>query len=86
MAESLQHVGVREFRDRATQYLAGADPVAITRHGRLIGFYVPVPVDRDETERALQRLADTVERISQRTGMSEDQLADLFDLSQQPPE
>lgn len=86
MADSLQQVGVREFRDRATQYLAGADPVAITRHGRVIGFYVPVPVDRDETERALQRLADTVERISQRTGMSEDQLADLFDLSQQPPE
>lgn len=86
MAEPVRQIGVREFRDRATQYLAGTDPVAITRHGRVIGFYVPVPVDRGETDRALQRLADTVERIRQRTGMSEDELAGLFDLTQQPPE
>ena len=42
MAEPVQHIGIRKFRDRETQYLAGADPVAITRHGRVIGFY-PTP-------------------------------------------
>jgi antitoxin (DNA-binding transcriptional repressor) of toxin-antitoxin stability system len=82
----VRQIGIRDFRNRATQYLAGADPIAITRHGKVIGFYVPVPVDRDETDRALQRLAETVERIRQRTGMGEDELADAFNLSKQLPE
>jgi antitoxin (DNA-binding transcriptional repressor) of toxin-antitoxin stability system len=86
MAEPLRQIGIREFRDRATQYLAGAEPIAISRHGRVIGFYVPVPLDREETDRALQRLAETVERIRQRTGMSEDELANLFDLRKPLPE
>jgi len=86
VAEPVQQVGIREFRDRAKEYLAGADPIAITRHGRVIGFYVPVPPDLDETDRALQRLAETVEQIRQWTGMGEDELAHLFDLRKPPPE
>jgi antitoxin (DNA-binding transcriptional repressor) of toxin-antitoxin stability system len=86
MAEPVQQIGIREFRDRATQYLAGAQPIAITRHGRVIGFYIPVPPDREETDRALQRLAETVERVRRETGMSEDELANLFDLRKPLPE
>jgi hypothetical protein len=41
MAEPVQQIGIREFRDRATQCLAGADPIAVTRHGRVIGFLFP---------------------------------------------
>lgn len=80
MPQPVNQVGIREFRDRATQYLAGAEPVAITRHGRVIGFYIPVPVDRGETDRALRCLADTVERLQRHSGLSEDELADLFDV------
>jgi antitoxin (DNA-binding transcriptional repressor) of toxin-antitoxin stability system len=80
VADSVEKVGIREFRERAGQYLAGSEPVAITRNGQVIGFYVPVPPDRAATDLALERVASTVERIRKRTGMSEDAVADRFDL------
>lgn len=35
-------VGVKEFRDRATMFLRGKEPVLITRHGRPVGIYAPL--------------------------------------------
>ena len=37
-----QSVGIREFRDKLATYLLTADkPLAITRHGDTIGYYLP---------------------------------------------
>jgi len=74
----MKHVGVREFRDHATQYLATSEPLAIERHGRVIGFYFPVKPDKHEARRALARLDATVDEILQRTGMTEDELAEAL--------
>ena len=40
-------VGIREFRERLSEYLESKTPVAITRHGATIGIYVPT---RAETQ------------------------------------
>jgi hypothetical protein len=48
----MKNVGVREFRDHATKYLAGPETVAVNRHGRVIGFYIPLKRDEDEVRRA----------------------------------
>jgi len=79
---ALKRVGVREFRDHATTYLSGPDPVAVSKHGRLIGFYIPLQADRDEDEvrRAVAKLDQAVSQVLHETGMSEDELAGLFDL------
>jgi crotonobetainyl-CoA:carnitine CoA-transferase CaiB-like acyl-CoA transferase len=81
---ALKRVGVREFRDHATTFLSGADPVAVSKHGRLIGFYIPLHVDRDEDEvrRAVADLGQSVSQVLHETGMSEDELARLFNLRQ----
>lgn len=43
-----RHIGVREFRDQATRYIASGDVLAIERHGSLVGYFVPViPRDHD---------------------------------------
>jgi hypothetical protein len=76
----MKSVGVREFRDHAAAYLSGADPIAVRKHGRIIGFYLPLTRDDDEVSDALAKLGSTVERVLAASGMSEDQLADLFDL------
>lgn len=76
----LKTVGVREFRDHATAYLSGADPIAVSKHGRVVGFYIPLERDTGEVERAVSRLADTVDRVVAQTGLSEDELAGLFDV------
>lgn len=86
MSQPVRAVGVREFRDHATEYLAGDDPIAITRHGRVIGFYLPVPPDDREAERALTRLELAVERVRAHTGLSEAELGRLVDLRAPTPE
>ena len=51
-------VGIREFRDKLASYLLeAAEPVAITRHGDIVGYYVPARRKRSETERATRKEA-----------------------------
>ncbi len=81
----MKHVGVREFRDRATGYFRGSEPIAVERHGRLIGFYIPVeprePDHEGGLQEALDKLGVAVERALEESGMTEDELADYFNLS-----
>ena len=80
----VRHVGVREFRDRATGLLKEAEPIAVERHGKVIGFYIPVESRKGEDEElreALARLDASVRRMLEETGMTEDELAEYFDLS-----
>jgi len=34
-------IGIREFRENLSGYLESGTPLAITRHGETLGFYVP---------------------------------------------
>lgn len=81
----LKNVGVREFRDHATSYLSGSSPVAVSKHGRVIGFYVPVQRDDDEVQAAVVRLGEAVGQVLTESGMDEDELADLIDLRNRNP-
>jgi len=76
----IKNVGVREFRDHASTYLSGGEPLAVSKHGQVIGFYVPVERDGDEVRRAVARLGEAVERVLKETGMNEDELDSLLDL------
>jgi len=83
----MKRVGVREFRDHATQYLSGDEVLAIERHGQPLGFYIPTGKSRRESfEEALSRLEQTVQQVLAETGMSEEELARLFDLNQALPD
>ena len=33
--------GIREFREKLTTFLEASGPVAITRHGETVGYYIP---------------------------------------------
>jgi PHD/YefM family antitoxin component YafN of YafNO toxin-antitoxin module len=45
-------VGIREFREKLASYLLETEvPVAITRHGDTIGYYIPARRKRSEAER-----------------------------------
>ena len=82
----MKEVGVREFRDHATRYLSGGDTLAIRKNGHLIGFYVPIKRDEEKIRQALDRLEETVNKILEETGMTEEELADLFDVKKPLPE
>jgi antitoxin (DNA-binding transcriptional repressor) of toxin-antitoxin stability system len=79
----MKSVGIREFRDKASQYLASREAVAVKRHGKIVGFYIPVEQSEEiEIEQALQRLNQTVETAIAESGMDEATLARALDLSE----
>ena len=69
-----QKVGIREFRDKLATYLLESDaPVAITRHGDTVGYYIPARRRRTESEReALKEAASRWRGILAAEGISED--------------
>lgn len=83
----MKRVGVREFRDHVTQYLAGDEVLTVERHGQPIGFYIPTGASRQENyAQALERLEATVQRMVAETGLDEEELSRLFDLNEPLPD
>lgn len=78
----MRKVGVKEFRDNATKLLASGETMLIERHGHPVGYFIPVKTDKDNdaAKKALQRLEAAVNKLVQKTGTSEKELADLFTL------
>ncbi len=69
-------VGIREFRDKLASYLLESDaPVAITRHGDTVGYYIPARRRRSENERdALRLVAARMQGMLAAEGVSEDEI------------
>jgi antitoxin (DNA-binding transcriptional repressor) of toxin-antitoxin stability system len=72
-------VGVREFRENLSDYLESATPVAIMRHGKTVGFYVPTPQrPRQEDLEALRRAGEQLDALIASSGATEDELVKEF--------
>ena len=73
-------VGIREFREKLASYLLKADaPVAITRHGDTIGYYIPARRKRSEAERsALKEAAVRLQQVLEAEGISEEEILKDF--------
>jgi len=68
-------VGIRELRARLASHLESATPIEVTRHGRTIGLYVPLPQDSDLSER--EKLLEAGRRMQlelERIGLDEETL------------
>jgi len=76
----LVKVGIREFRERLAAYLLESDtPVAITRHGDTVGYFIPARRKRVATERAaLKKAAAQLDAMLAAKGITEDELAAEF--------
>jgi PHD/YefM family antitoxin component YafN of YafNO toxin-antitoxin module len=70
-----QRIGIREFRDKLATYLLESDaPVAITRHGDTVGYYIPARRKRTESERAaLIEAASRWQQILAAEGIDEEE-------------
>ena len=71
-------IGVREFRENLAVYLDADAPVAITRHGETIGFFIPTKRRRIEDRAALQSAATQLDEMLASAGVSEDELVEDF--------
>lgn len=72
----MRHVGIREFKNQATSLMSSGETLVIERHGKPIGFFVPVAAtDRRAGRAALGRLGRVVEDLIAETGVDEEDLA-----------
>jgi hypothetical protein len=73
-------VGIREFREKLTTYLLESDkPVAITRHGDTVGYYIPARQSGREADiEALRQAASRLDKMLAAHRIDEDEIVREF--------
>ena len=70
-----EKIGVREFRENLTGYLESGRPLAITRHGETLGFFIPAQKRSRKAEvEAMRAAAKELDAMIADWGASEDEL------------
>jgi antitoxin (DNA-binding transcriptional repressor) of toxin-antitoxin stability system len=68
-------VGIREFREKLAGYLESGTPLAITRHGETLGFYIPTQKRSRKAElEAMRAAARELDEMIASWGATEDEL------------
>ena len=73
-------VGMREFRDNLANYvLQGGAPVAVTRHGDTVGYFIPTRRRPSQEQlEAFQASAARWQQEMERAGVTEEELIEDF--------
>ncbi len=81
----MKTASVKEFRDRATKFLRGSEPLLITRRGKAAGLYLPLSATDDlpfELRKELQlTLARAVRQALEEKGIAEEEILEDFERS-----
>ena len=56
-------VGIREFRADLAEYIASSTPVAVTRHGQTVGYFIPTHGQADADMAALMKASKTLDQL-----------------------
>jgi len=68
-------IGMREFRENLAGYLESGTPLAITRHGETLGYYVPAQKRNRKAElEAMRAAAKDLDAMIASWGAGEDEL------------
>lgn len=54
-------VGIRQFRAALADYIEADAPIAVTRHGQTVGYFIPTKSDRRAEAAALKAAAAKLE-------------------------
>ena len=74
-----QKIGIREFRENLAGYLEAGAPLAITRHGETLGFYIPAQKRTRKAElESMRAAARDLDEMIASWGASEDELMDEY--------
>ena len=56
-------VGIREFRADMAEYIASSTPVAVTRHGQTVGYFIPTQGQVEADIAALKKASKTLDKL-----------------------
>lgn len=74
-----EKIGMREFRENLAGYLESGKPLAITRHGETLGFYIPAQKRSRKVEvEAMRAAAKDLDVMIATWGAPEDKLMEEY--------
>ena len=56
-------VGIREFRADLAEYIASSTPVAVTRHGQTVGYFIPTQGQANADIAALRKASKALDQL-----------------------
>jgi antitoxin (DNA-binding transcriptional repressor) of toxin-antitoxin stability system len=62
-------VGIREFRTDLAGYIASSTPVAVTRHGQTVGYFIPTQGQVEANIAALKKASKTLDKLLEAQGV-----------------
>lgn len=71
-------VGIREFRAELSEYIASSGPVAVTRHGQTVGYFIPTRGQNEAEIAALKQASEALDQLLARQEVNVDLLVDEF--------
>jgi hypothetical protein len=71
-------VGIREFRAGMAEFIASSTPVAVTRHGQTIGYFIPTHGQADADVASLKKASKTLDRLLAAKSVDEDAVVAEF--------
>lgn len=75
---SATKVGIREFRAGLADFVDADTPVAVTRHGQTVGYFIPVKQDRAADAAALRAAGEKLDALLQLTEGDVEEMVEDF--------
>jgi antitoxin (DNA-binding transcriptional repressor) of toxin-antitoxin stability system len=77
-------VGIREFRTDLAEYIAANTPVAITRHGQTVGYFIPTHGQGQADIAALKKASKTLDRLLAEQSVDVEEVVADFKAARRP--
>ena len=71
-------LGIREFRAGMADYIASSTPVAVTRHGQTVGYFIPTQGNADADIAALKKASKTLDQLLAAQGVDVEEVVVEF--------
>ena len=71
-------VGIREFRAGISEFIASSTPVAVTRHGHTVGYFIPTHGQTDADISALKKASKTLDGLLAAQGIEAEEVVAEF--------
>lgn len=78
-------VGIREFRADLADYITSETPVAITRHGHTVGYFIPAQGGGEADLAALKRASEALDRLLAAQGVAVEEVIEEFKAARKRP-
>lgn len=78
-------VGIKEFRAGMAEYIASSTPVAVTRHGQTVGYFIPTHGNADADMAALKKASKTLDQLLAAQGVDVEEVVTEFKAVRKPP-